>query len=173
MRSVALSLFVSVLALCAAPATHAANPTPTLLGSYRAWDAFTVESGKGKVCYIVSAPTDSSPNNVNRGDIYLLVSHRPAEKVRDEVNVITGYTYEPNSSVRATVDGKSFDLFTQGENAWLEKPADETRMVEAMRAGSTLTVVGKSNRGTTTTDRYSLMGFTAAHNAISKACGVQ
>ncbi len=75
--------------------------------------------------------------------------------------------------MRATVDGKAYELFTQGENAWLEKPADETRMVEAMKAGSTLTVVGKSNRGTTTTDRYSLTGFTAAHNAISKACGVQ
>lgn len=173
MRSVALSLCVSVLALCAASAAHAANPTPTLLGSYRAWDAFTFNNGKGKVCYIVSAPTDSAPKNVQRGDIYLLVSHRPAEKVRNEVNVITGYTYEPNSTVRATVDNKAYELFTQGENAWLEKPADEARMVEAMKAGSTLTVVGKSNRGTTTTDRYSLMGFTAAHNAISKTCGVQ
>lgn len=173
MRSVVLSFFVFLLALCAASAAHAANATPTLLGSYKSWDAFTFNNGKGKVCYIVSAPTDSSPKNVKRGDIYLLISHRPAEKVRNEVNIIAGYPYGPNSSVRATVDGKAYELFTQGENAWLEKPADETRMVEAMKAGATLTVVGKSNRGTTTTDRYSLLGFTAAHNAISKACGAQ
>jgi len=41
-----------------------------------------------------------------------------------------------------------------------------------MRRGGTLVVKGTSSRGTDTTDRYSLMGFTAAHNAISQACGV-
>jgi hypothetical protein len=34
-------------------------------------------------------------------------------------------------------------------------------------------VEGRSKRGTQTRDRYSLSGFTAAHAAISKACGVK
>jgi hypothetical protein len=33
-------------------------------------------------------------------------------------------------------------------------------------------VKGTSSRGTLTTDTYSLSGFTAAFNAISKACGL-
>jgi hypothetical protein len=43
-------------------------------------------------------------------------------------------------------------------------------MVAAMRRGNSLVVEGTSARGTVTTDRYSLSGFTAAHNAISRAC---
>ncbi len=39
-----------------------------------------------------------------------------------------------------------------------------------MKAGSNLVVKASSSRGTDTTDTYSLSGFTAAYNAISKAC---
>jgi hypothetical protein len=36
--------------------------------------------------------------------------------------------------------------------------------------GAAMVVVGTSERGTKTTDTYSLKGFTAAYGAISKAC---
>jgi hypothetical protein len=39
-----------------------------------------------------------------------------------------------------------------------------------MRAGSRLVAKGTSNRDTLTTDTYSLTGFSAAYNAINKAC---
>ncbi len=34
-------------------------------------------------------------------------------------------------------------------------------------------VAGISSRGTLTTDTYSLNGFTAAYDAITRACGVK
>ena len=34
-----------------------------------------------------------------------------------------------------------------------------------------MTVRGRSNRGTLTTDTYSLLGFTAARDRIDEACG--
>ncbi|MDX1424550.1 MAG: invasion associated locus B family protein, partial [Kiloniellales bacterium] len=45
-------------------------------------------------------------------------------------------------------------------------------IVKAMRAGSSMVVKGTSSRGTVTTDTYSLLGFSKAYAAISKACGV-
>jgi len=39
-----------------------------------------------------------------------------------------------------------------------------------MRAGLTMVVKGTSSRGTLTTDTYSLRGFTAAYDAMQKAC---
>ncbi len=47
---------------------------------------------------------------------------------------------------------------------------DDSRMVKSMRAGRTMIMEGTSGRGTKTRDTYSLSGFSAAHNAINKAC---
>ncbi len=46
-------------------------------------------------------------------------------------------------------------------------------MVQAMRRGRKMVVRGLSTRGTKTVDTYQLAGFTAAHKAIGKACGVK
>ena len=40
----------------------------------------------------------------------------------------------------------------------------------ALKAGTTLVVRGTSQRGTNTTDTYSLRGVTAAMTEIDKAC---
>ena len=42
-----------------------------------------------------------------------------------------------------------------------------------MKGGLAMIVAGISSRGTLTTDTYSLNGFTAAYDAITKACGVK
>ena len=60
-----------------------------------------------------------------------------------------------------------------GENrywAWLKDTSDEDRMATAMRRGSSMTIKGTSQRGTLTTDRYSLSGVTAALNKIDETC---
>jgi hypothetical protein len=42
-----------------------------------------------------------------------------------------------------------------------------------MRNGSAMVIKGTSNRGTTTTDTYSLSGTSQAYEAINKACNVK
>ncbi len=144
-----------------------------LLGSFRDWDAFTIKRDNGEmVCYMISVPKSwtSNPKNVRRGEIYITITHRPKAKVRDEVNIIAGYPFRNGSSVSANIDGGKYTLFTQGDGAWLRTPRDDANMVTAMKRGNRMTVNGTSSRGTDTTDRYSLSGFTAAYGAISKAC---
>ncbi|MDP6574148.1 MAG: hypothetical protein QGI63_04470 [Rhodospirillales bacterium] len=46
-------------------------------------------------------------------------------------------------------------------------------MVGAMKRGLEMVVRGTSSRSTLTEDTYLLSGFTAAHAAIAKACGVK
>jgi hypothetical protein len=68
------------------------------------------------------------------------------------------------------VDGRNaFTLFTHDETAWAYDE-DDAKLVTAMKAGSEMVVVGTSSRGTRTTDTYSLMGFTNAHEAITGEC---
>lgn len=145
-----------------------------LIGSFRDWDAFTIARGTGeKICYMVSVPKKwtASRQGVRRGNIYITVTHRPKARVRNEVNVVAGYPYGRNAEATANIDGKRrFKMFTEGDGAWLRTPREDTQMVEAMKRGNNLVVVGTSARGTRTTDSYSLAGFTAAHNAINKAC---
>jgi len=121
---------------------------------------------------MISLPQQTRPRNARRGKIYVTVTHRPAAAVKNEVNVIVGYPLRKNSTATAIVDGRSYRMFTQGDGAWLYDPKSDSAMVAAMKAGSRLTVKGMSSRGTRTTDRYSLIGFTAAYKAISKACKV-
>jgi len=164
------------IAAVLAPTSSLAQDKTDLIGSFNDWDAFTLTRGNGsRLCYMVSVPKSwkASKEDALRGDIYITVTHRPATDVRDQVNVVVGYPLKQGSEVKATIDGQtSFELFTQADGAWLYTQEQDSEMVQAMRRGVNLVVEGTSSRGTDTTDRYSLMGFTAAYNAISKACGV-
>jgi invasion protein IalB len=136
------------------------------------WEAHAV-NGNDPTCYIGSRPTKQEGRYTTRGPAYVLVTHRPKEKSFNVVNVEAGYTYKDGSDVTVTIGGQTFTLFIQGGQAWARDSATDAALVKAMRAGATMIVVGVSSRGTRTTDTYSLKGFTAAYQAIGKACGVK
>ncbi len=146
---------------------------PQLIGKYRDWTAYKVTERGALECYMVTEPTESKPEGVNRGDILAFISHRPAQKVEGEFNIQIGYPFKQNSLGSLKVGGSKFNLLTVNQDAWLDDPKDEPRAMKAMRQGNKMTVSGTSRRGTRTTDTYSLLGFSAALNAINKACNVR
>ncbi len=160
-----------------ASAAHAAPAKPKFIGGFRDWDAFTLkDGGGGTICYMISVPKawSASRKGVRRGRIYVTVTHRPRARIRDQVNFIMGYPLKPGSEVKVSVDGKRrFRLFTEGDGAWTYTEKDDRALVAAMKRGLEMRSIGVSARGTRTTDRYSLKGFTAAYNTISKACGIR
>jgi invasion protein IalB len=161
------ALAALLLTLTGAPLSAQAQ---TNIGTFTDWNAFTDTEGSAKVCYVGAFPQKSLPDNVTRGKIYILVTHRPATKSLGVVSVEAGYTYKDGSDVDFMVEGKPvFKFFTKGGQAWTQEDA---AVVNALKAGKTLTVKGTSSRGTVTTDTYSLAGFTAAYQAIDKACGI-
>lgn len=163
-------MFVKTLAptvaILAALTASAAAQSPTRINQFNAWGAYSYDSSNGKVCYILSVPTQSSPENVNHGDIFFLVSQRPGQNVSYEPQAMMGYPLADASKVRVTVDGREFVLFTRENSAWVENAAEEPALVAAMRSGSTMTVNATSGRGTNTSYSYSLSGVTAALNEI-------
>jgi hypothetical protein len=144
---------------------------PKELGTFKNWSAILLVEKKAKICYLHGVPEKSTGRYKKRGDTYLQVTHRTRPGIRNEVSVTAGYSYKKGSRVTLAVDGRKFVLFTQADTAWSGDKKSDNRLVAAMRAGRSLLVRGTSSRGTLTTDRYSLAGFTAAHKAISKACG--
>jgi len=77
-----------------------------------------------------------------------------------------GYPFKDDSKVVLDIDGKKFNMFTRGTNAWMENPAEETVVVKAMRAGRSMSISGQSRRGTVTKYAYSLSGVTASIKEI-------
>ena len=169
MKKLAIILPLLGMGLWALPAFAA---EPVLIKSTKAWDAFTLGEGNAKVCYMATVPTKSSPKKVNHGTVYVTVSHKPRRQIRDEVNIVVGYNFQTKSSVRVSSGSNSEKLFTTGREAWAYDPAMDGRLVAAMKKGTKLAVSGTSARGTKTNYEFSLFGFSAAYEAISKACKI-
>ena len=163
-------------AATAAPAAPAApaigGVQPTLLGTYGDWGAYTASPGGKKMCFALAKPgkSDTVPPNRPRDPSYLFISSRPAEKVKDEVSIIIGYGFKPNSDATIELGGASYDMYTQGDGAWVKNAAEEPRLVDAMRKGTDMTIKGESARGTATTDSYSLKGLAQALDKVGEEC---
>ena len=174
MRSVITRLAIGLAAGGLLSAIPAQAQTPqSLISNPGKWGAFTVKEKDGTACYLAGKPDDTAPDNVKRGPVWLLVTHRPHRQVENEVSIYIGYPFKADSTVTVTIDGNTTDMFTDGETAWASDASSDLQLTNAMRAGLKMVVEGESSRGTKTTDTYSLSGFTRAHNAINQACGAK
>lgn len=168
-RKICRLSFVTLGALALlSSASHAASPKK--VGEYGDWISYTLAEGSSKVCYMVSKPVTAAGKYTNRGEIFALITHRPAEGTSDVFSYITGYTYKTGSDANVKIDGKKYVLFTQDDTAWAPDAAADAKLAQAIQSGTKMVVQGTSARGTFTTDTYSLKGSGAAYRAISKEC---
>ncbi|MBR2273755.1 MAG: hypothetical protein IJ864_02855 [Alphaproteobacteria bacterium] len=148
-----------------------ADTLPTELGEYKDWTAYYYQEGKNLVCYMASTPKKDEGNYKTRGDIYAIITHRPADRSYNVVNFVAGYPFKKSSNVTVKIGTTTFNnLFTNGDNAWAPDNATDKKLVEAMKRGERMIVEGTSARGTKTKDTYSLAGFSGAYKAISSKC---
>ena len=138
------------------------------------WNVFTEEDPKE--CWSVSTPTETVNRRdgrvvaATRGQILLMVFFRPNAGASGQVAFTGGYPFASGSSVNVNISGTEFELFTDGEWAWPASEAEDAKIVTAMKRGANAVVTGLSSRGTTTTDTFSLLGFTAAVEDAEGRC---
>lgn len=166
-----------VLALLLAPFLPVADAAaqqakPHKLGDYQSWTAAAMGEGGQKVCYAFTRATKAegvpgrSPNNV-----MLVVTHRP--QGRDQVALQAGYTYPRNGNesgdpVQVTVGSRSLGFFTSGSSAFAR---EGHAAVATLRGGSQAVARGPAPNGKgQASETFSLSGFGAAYEAISKEC---
>lgn len=142
-----------------------------LLGDFNAWSAYAASEGGGTVCFALTRPTDISPTPEGYGQGYLYVTHRPAEGIRNEINLVAGVDLAPDSTASVRVGSSSYALFTQADAAWLDDPAQTESLASAIRAGTNLIIEATSAAGIRFTQTYSLAGATASSQAIGSECG--
>lgn len=173
-RTWILSLIAGFTALVFGFASAAQAAEPRSLGKHGDWEAYVFLEGGNKVCYMASKPSDARGDYTRRGDIFALITHRPADGTRNVFSYVTGYPYQAGSDATLTIDNNQrITLFTEGETAWAADAATDNRIAEQIRRGSRMVVRGTSSRGTQTTDTFSLRGSGAAHDAISRECGIR
>ena len=156
-----------------APQTAAAGGgAPTLLGQFGDWGAYTANSGGRTLCYAIAKPSSQATQPVGRprDPAYVFIATRPTENVRNEVSIIVGYPFKPGFEATVDIGSAKYAMFTQNDGAWVKNPAEEARMVDAMRKGSDLVVSGESGKGTKSTDRYTLRGLGQALDRVAQEC---
>jgi hypothetical protein len=140
------------------------------LGKFKDWQSFVMVKEGVKTCFAQSTPVVKAPKKLKRDPSRLFISFRPAEDVKNEVSVTNGYEFKLKAPVSAKSGKKKYDLFSKGRFAWVVDDGDEIKLISTMKKASRLMIVGNSEKGTETTDHYSMMGFTKAYNTAKKNC---
>lgn len=138
------------------------------------WGAF--EGNDPRECWAATAPKESvntrdgSVVQVRRGDIILFVNFRPSENIVAEVSFTGGYPFAEGSSATLQIGDTTFSMITEGEYAWPATPAEDQKVVAALKRGSEAVITARSSRGTQTKDTFSLLGATAMIENAEALC---
>jgi hypothetical protein len=141
-------------------------PQPVLLGSFQSWDAYAAGDGLKKSCYVLSSPVrQDRPGAIMRDAAYFLI------RWPGEPSLIEGALFQRGSAVKLLIDEQRFTMFTDADGAWVRDPADEKRLVAAMKGGANMVIQGQLGPdGVAAVDHYSLRGLSAALTKVEQAC---
>lgn len=135
---------------------------------HHAWQVRTSTQKSKKSFYITSVPESQTGSFKKRGQTYISIASRPEQKSFNVFSLTAGYSYKEGSPVKISIFTgdkkklKDFELFTQNDMAWAEDEKMDQELTQAMKQGETLVAEGTSQKGTVSTDTYSLKGFTAS-----------
>ncbi|MBI4922119.1 MAG: hypothetical protein HY834_10240 [Devosia nanyangense] len=162
---IALVLCIAFAAMTALTGAASAQSVQ-LIGQFRDWSSYSASEGAGAVCFAMSKPAEVTPSPDGYTQAYLYLTHRPSENVSNELNLVAGFEFAPDQPATLTIGGKSFDLFTQKDAAWLLDASQNDNLAGALRAGTSLVIEGTTDKGILVTETFSLSGATAASRAI-------
>lgn len=160
---------VAAVGLALASGAVTAQSVKTI-GTFSSWTTFTHGEAASLLCFATSQPSKQEPANAKRDPAFIYVSSWPKDGVKTEISVKIGYALRKGSDVTLSVGSTKFKLFANGDRAYVADATEELKLLEAMRKGSTMTVQGTSERGTATTDTYSLAGISQALQALATNC---
>lgn len=141
-----------------------------LLETAGKWQAFSSQQGRSKICYALSKAESRTPANLKDVEGLLFISSRPGEGVRNEISLVMNFDLKEDVEHQAIIGSDRFALVAKGQNVWLKNPAEEGRMLDALRKGAGLEIKGTSKRGNATSDKYSLAGISQIVKRAEDAC---
>jgi tetratricopeptide (TPR) repeat protein len=138
--------------------TGAAKPTPEAIGEFISWIAAKYTWAGKLTCYAFTRPGRLVAGT---GPVLTVTDHFDQ---RDEVAITTAFA--EGSTLSVQVDETTLDFYVVGHNAFAR---DGSAAVAAFERGTTAVAHVPGAHGMSTLS-FSLDGFSAAHEAMSKAC---
>lgn len=176
LSGLALSFAATAPALAQDATAAAAAATPTAVGTFKSWSAYTFEDKGRLMCYTQSAPKDTIGEVNSRGAPAVMVIQAPDAAAKDQVSIVLGFLPQDGKNVTVTIGskagkGKKFTLkkFAVGR-AWAETSGQDKQIVSAMKRYDYLVVDSMSKKGEKVRDTYYLSGFGKAYEASVTAC---
>lgn len=160
----------ALAALLSTTTTTAAMQDATAVATYRDWIVYKADIGGDTVCYAVTEPTDRDPANVDHGEVYFAVSTWKSGKADLQPSLLAGYDLRESPSPLIRIGSNRWQMFTAGDEAFIESNDDEDRLVSDMRRGADMRVSAMSDRGTNTEYTFSLYGITNALERVEREC---
>lgn len=160
------SLGLVIMGLLAA---GAASAEPSAVGRFKDWAVFTEEKGGDLLCYAATEANSKAPSSVKHGDVWYYVTTWKSGLARNQPSFRVTYDLKADRAPKTAVGRSSWQMFTAGREAFAED-ADDPRIVDALKKGSSLTVTAQSARGTNVTYRFSLSGSADAIAKAEEAC---
>ena len=134
------------------------------VGSYGDWKVYHSASGKAKICYLLAEPKTREPGEEKSDKAYAFISERPAERVRNEVSFVMGFEvataadlkerkHDKKAKVETTaaptvvIGDAEFDLAPKGSDLWVKNAAEESKVIDEMRKGSSLVIKADDEAG--------------------------
>ena len=148
----------------------------TIIFIFLSFQTSAIEKGKwnfvktDEYCYIgsLSIETDLSPEK-QRGEYYILV-YKNIGNPDVVVQIEAGYDYKAGEDIIVNIDKGDYIFYTTKDLPSVAWTDNDDKVIFAMKKGLELKVTGQSSRGTVTNDKYTLKGFTAAHNKLIENC---
>ncbi|MBU2531868.1 MAG: hypothetical protein KKB37_03960 [Alphaproteobacteria bacterium] len=162
---------LATLAACAIfLASNAQSQETKAVNTFGAWTLYAHTGEPGDICFITSQPRETKPTDVERDRAYFYVSSWAKDGIRNQVSVLLGYDLKDQDNITIKIGSSDFELFAKDDKGFVGDSTNELQLIDAMKRGNFMTVNAKMQDGTETTDTYSLIGATAAMNALNSGC---
>lgn len=143
--------------------------TMARVDTYGDWTLLTDSETPHLFCFVTSEPKSSISDNAQREAPRAYISAWPKDGIRGEVSFRMGFKIKKSAQGTASVGAGGFKLFASNDRAFVSDSTQELKLIEAMRKGSSMTVMMASDHGPVT-DTYSLSGIGIALQKLQETC---
>jgi hypothetical protein len=168
-KSSAWALAIATCAALVSAYPTSADAQTRTIKKFGDWRVLTHDGPEGRICFAIAAPKTSEPPAAAPG-AHFYVSAWPKEGVRAEISVKTSVLLKPNAPASIAIGQNFYKLFSMGDRAFVMDATDELKVLDAMKKGSSITVIAQSEQGVVSKDTYSLAGIAQALQSVSGGC---
>ena len=152
--------------LCLLLSSVAAAAPSRLIVAGGSWASFD----RGRTCEAVAKPI--APVRKEEAEPYVAIAFDRGGPRQGQLFVQLRRPARPGSSVILTIGDQPFLLVVRGASAWSKDPAQELRLLAAMRTAGGMRLEARSVTGRRMTDRFMLDGAPTAIDAAAAACSL-